>query len=168
MGTKEDVVFFDEKGMVPSSSVKTIDDYLSESEKKWALIEAFRADPQKFFAEQTGIVDLEIELVEADQYNVELFQWMAHTTPFPRLRVSQGDFRRVSLEYRWRKCPRLAETLNRTTKLGSLGDGTIISFTKDGVQVKLPIINNEAGPQEGYLILHETIHAIREQYRHQG
>ncbi len=144
---QNEIIQYDRMGFVPSRSVKCIDDYLREAEKKQRILDDF----------QTGRViypfasDYEVRSLHVNSQ--EYFEEKFNTLPLPALLFEEG-------------------TMRRALKSRSIKDALTYSDSKEGGTVcidketgfRLPVIEKERTSSLHGSIEHETIHAIRCQW----
>lgn len=83
-----DLIFYDQKGILPSPKAKTIDDFLSEADHKYRLLEQFKSNPH-------SLVEGDYSLEALDETNHYFFVQKFMTEPFPALVSGRETFKRL-------------------------------------------------------------------------
>ena len=153
----EDVKFFDSLGIVPSASVRTLEDYLWEGEKKFKKITELKADPAQFVADQFGI-KADVGIVIPSEEWTQNFENRFMTKPWPALYADKANFRKLFMAVYGKH----VYWINRSITFGGIV-GTILKIDN---QISIPVLLNKGKPQDklSEYACHETVHCVRRQH----
>ncbi|MHA1852938.1 MAG: hypothetical protein ACTSUF_05430, partial [Candidatus Heimdallarchaeaceae archaeon] len=91
---RSELLLYDEKGFVPSRKIRTLDEYLRESEAKLEMLCHFEKDPHRFIYEHLGIDD-DFEIARPNDEWSERFYSLFETQPLCGISTSPKTFRRM-------------------------------------------------------------------------
>lgn len=163
MSMKEDLVLYDRKGFVPSRDVRTVDEYLRESERKLRKLRDFEEDPHGFVA-QNGCIEDDFQIVRpSDDYERRFYERF-QTDPLPGIYANPDVYKRIVLSQH-----PIGKILGYLA--GRMGGGTILRFGNQP-NLYIPIVcKDKSIDNEGEVskfLCHETVHCIRQQRRGDG
>jgi hypothetical protein len=148
---REDVIFYDCQGFVPSMEVKSLDDYLRESEHKHKALEKLASNPAEFLSKDIGC---KIRMESASEKDAEDFYNVFMTRPMPALVARDQEF------FRTVKIHREMGWIDRYLKVLGI-NGTIVRPRVNGCKLTVPIVRDSPDISDrSRTICHESVHAI--------
>lgn len=149
---KNDIIRFDEVGLIPTKRVKTLDEHLRQAERDLETLQTLQTNPESYIPKIGNF-----KLVYCSKEIQEEFYKRFLTKIRPGISADR-DFTKI----RESQMTPISKWVNKTTQFGKV-DGTIYNLgTKENpIQVSLISESEKSSRNNDTLLAHEMVHCIR-------